>query len=187
MENEIFANLPLHSPSLYSFYIVYFITKNHYTRLNVDLLTLYVSKWKHIMWGGVSSNFPEAEHHLLKAKLDLLFISETGIDTSIPVQELAIPGYSRLITKHDNKNCHVHRFSACIKVGFHETEAKKTRTLISCICVSACHLSTILLSFSLRMMGLWRSTSFYSPPIWIWCLCRFDFITVNYFYNYSTS
>lgn len=42
------------------------------------------------MWGCLHSNFAEVELHLLDAKPDFLFLSETGTATFIQVQELEI-------------------------------------------------------------------------------------------------
>lgn len=62
------------------------------------------------------SNFPKERYHLLDAKLDLLFMSETS--TSMPVPKLIILAYLSLISKHNHQNHHNHGLSAFIKDGF---------------------------------------------------------------------
>lgn len=66
--------------------------------------------------GHLHSSFPKERYHLLDAKLDLLFMSETS--TSMPVQELVILVYLSLISKHNHQNHHNHGLSAYIKNGF---------------------------------------------------------------------
>lgn len=56
-------------------------------------------------------------HIIIGAKPNLIFLSETGINKFVPLQELAIQGYLLLIAKHSHLNCH--GFSAYIKDGFH--------------------------------------------------------------------
>lgn len=54
------------------------------------------------------SNFPFGELHLLEVKLNLLYLSEIGINNTILLQELATPGYSNIIAKYDHLNCNSH-------------------------------------------------------------------------------
>lgn len=67
---------------------------------------------------GQCSNFSEVELNLLEAKTDPLFLSEMGINNSIPIKELAILGYSPLITKDNHLNCHGHRLGTYINERF---------------------------------------------------------------------
>lgn len=71
--------------------------------------------------------FPELELHLLEIKLDLVFMSETGNDPSISVQEPVIPAYSLLIVKHDPRISD----GAYIKDGIPCRRDLKTKILIS--------------------------------------------------------
>lgn len=80
-------------------------------------------------------------------KPDLLFLSETSMNASVLLQELAIPSYSTLIANHNDLNCYGHGLGAYIVAG-----AQKMRTIISHICVSMWHLSLVAYSFSLSIL-----------------------------------
>lgn len=68
--------------------------------------------------------------HLLDAKPNPLFLSETGINDLISLQELSIPGYSPLIAKHDYLNHHVYGLDTYIKDVFPCDRDEKKRALI---------------------------------------------------------
>lgn len=68
------------------------------------------------------SKFPELE---LKNKIDILILFETGIDSSIPVQEFVISAYPPLIAKHDHQNHHVMDLVSIFRMGFYVIETKE--------------------------------------------------------------
>lgn len=71
------------------------------------------------------SKFPELELGLLKTKLDILILFETGIDCSIPVQEFVISDYPPLIAEHDHQNHHVMDLMSIFRMDFYVIETKE--------------------------------------------------------------
>lgn len=55
--------------------------------------------------------------HLRRGKPELLLLSETAINNTIALQELAIMGYSLLIDKHYQLNRHGHELGSYIMDG----------------------------------------------------------------------
>lgn len=110
--------------------------KSTKTKVDSRFTISYTNVW------GLRFNIFEVE--LLDAKPDLLFLSETTIDLSILVQELIILGYPPQTVKQG--------LVPILRRGSKMAETPEVWTLISSICASAWHLSTVLISSLLSIV-----------------------------------
>lgn len=64
--------------------------------------------------GSLLSNYPEVQLQFQEIKPDLLFISETELNPSLPIQKFMILSYSPLLTKDEPLNWYGHDLEAYI-------------------------------------------------------------------------
>lgn len=82
---------------------------------------------------SLRSKVSEVEPHLLQSKRYLLFLSEKGINTSIPLQERAITGFTYIITKYGYLN---HMVTGSVTTFLAGTQKRGTWTPYTFFCVA---------------------------------------------------
>ena len=101
---------------------------------------------------GLRTNFPEVQTFLSNKSPDILALCETGLNESIPDCEFDVPGFSRLISKHDHLNRHMHGLGVYIKEGLpcaRETSHEEINSPYMCFRMALLH-STSYLFFLYR-------------------------------------
>lgn len=132
-------------------------------------LTTNNNTTKHLTTFNNNKTVPQIHHLLHQCEGPMFQLSrggttstkcqtETGLDNTILLQELAILSYPSQITKQDHQKYHGHGFGAYIKDWFPGGSDPKMRTLVFRICSSVWHLPTVPPSLSpcivLRMTEL---------------------------------